>query len=181
MQAAGASVLEKVRRNGGSASGRPGVAKRGPRAPVRSGAKGAVASRNRSASGRKKLPASVDGARRSTHVVIARIDPVSVLKLSALFYLSLSLALFIAGVLIWTTAQASGLIGNIESFMDELGFTDFRLQTSQLLGASVLASAVLVAAGSVANLLMALLYNLLGDVVGGLKVVLDQDRDKPKG
>ncbi len=181
VQAARASVTEKVRRNGGDGPGKQkqsGQRFKAQRPPGRSRSSPA---QKRATTQQQKTAATADSAARSTHVIVARVDPVSVLKLSALFYLCLCLALFIAGVLLWTGARASGLVANVESFMDELGFTDFRLQTGQLLGASALASVVLVVAGSTANLLMALLYNLIGDVVGGLKVVLNQDREKPKG
>lgn len=181
VQAARASVTEKARRHGGTGASKPGASRQAPKAYARSAVNRSVPARNRSTTGGKKTKTTVEGSARSTHVVVSRIEPISVFKLSALFYLTLCLALFTAGVLLWTAAEASGLVGNIESFMDELGFTDFRLQTGQLLGASALASVVLVAAGSTANLLMALLYNLLGDVVGGVRVVLRQDREKPKG
>ncbi len=119
-------------------------------------------------------------APRSTVVVLRRIRPASVLRVSILFYLSLCLALFTAGVLLWLAANAIGLVGNIEGFMDDVGFTDFRLQAGPLLVGSGLISVVLVATGSLANFLMAVLYNLIGDVVGGIKVVLTEDPEIKK-
>lgn len=110
-------------------------------------------------------------------MVLHRIHPTSVLRVSVLFYLGVSLALFIAGVLLWIGANVIGLVGNIEGFMDEIGFTDFRLRVAPLLLASALISVILVITGSLANYLMAVLYNLIGDVVGGIKVVLTEDPD----
>lgn len=97
-----------------------------------------------------------------------------------LFYLSLCLALFIASVLLWAGANAIGLVGNVEGFLDEIGFTDFRLRAGPLLIASALISVVLVFVGSLANFLMAVLYNLIGDVVGGVKIVLTEDPETPR-
>lgn len=114
-------------------------------------------------------------------MVLRRIDPVSVLKVSVLFYLSLCIALFTAGILLWSAAHAVNLITNLESFMADVGFADFRLDGTQLLRALAIAGAGLVVAGSVANLLMAALYNLISDVVGGVKVLLVEDDTKPKG
>ena len=122
-------------------------------------------------------PAAAGKGRRSTGVVLRRIQPNSVLRVSALFYLGVSLALFIAGVLLWIGANVIGLVGNIEGFMDEIGFTDFRLRPTPLLLASALISVILVTTGSLANYLMAVLYNLIADVVGGIKVVLTEDPD----
>ncbi len=113
--------------------------------------------------------------------MVRHIDALSVLKVSVLFYLSLSLALVTAGVLLWAGARSIGLIGNVEGFMDKVGFTDFRIQAGQLLQASVIASAVFVVAGSLANLLMAVLFNLISGVVGGVKLVLAEDHVPPKG
>ena len=120
-------------------------------------------------------PATAGKGRRSTAVVLRRVHPASVLRVSALFYLGVSLALFIAGVLLWVGANVIGLVGNVESFMDEIGFTDFRLRPTPLLLASALVSVVLVFTGSLANYLMAVLYNLIADVVSGIKVVLTED------
>lgn len=117
---------------------------------------------------------------RTSKAVLRRIDPVSVLKVSVLFYLSLCIALFTAGILLWAAAHAVNLITNLESFMADVGFADFRLDGTQLLRALAIAGAALVVAGSVANLLMAALYNLISDVVGGVKVLLVEDDAKPK-
>ncbi len=117
---------------------------------------------------------------RSTAVVLRRVRPMSLLRISVLFYLSLCLALFIASVLLWAGANAIGLVGNVEGFMDEIGFTDFRLRPGPLLAGSALFSVVLVFAGSLANFLMAVLYNLIADVVGGIKVVLTEDPETPR-
>lgn len=209
VQAVRASVTEKVGRDAaGPKPEKAGPEKSGPEksgpgksGPAKSGSSGSRPKPQRGGAGsgqpakkatptarlagmatskRRQKGPSAPAAARSTKVVIARVDPFSVLKLSVVFYLSLALALFVAGVILWTVARSSGLVANVESLVADVGFTDFRLRTGPLLGASALASAVLVVTGSLANLLMALLYNLLGGVVGGLKVVLVQVRDKPK-
>jgi hypothetical protein len=118
---------------------------------------------------------------RTSRVVVQHIAPTTVLKVSVLFYLSMSIALVAAGVLLWAGARGIGLIDNVEGFMDEVGFTDFQIQAGPLLRAAVIGSAVLVVAGSLANLLMAVLYNLISDVVGGVKVLLAEDPEAPKG
>jgi hypothetical protein len=112
---------------------------------------------------------------RTTGVVVRRVAPLSVLKVSVLFYLSAGLVLLVAGVLLWSGAHAVGLIGNLESFMGDIGFSDFRLEGDQVLKAWLIVGSVLVVGGSFANLLMAMLYNLLADVVGGVKLLLAED------
>ena len=113
-------------------------------------------------------------------MVVRRIDPRSALRVSAVFYASLSLALFLAAALLWIGANVVGLVGNVEAFMDEIGFTDFQLRTGQFLKASLITAAVFTVAGSVANLLMAVLYNLISETVGGINVVLGDEHPDPK-
>ena len=109
-------------------------------------------------------------SRRSatSRVVVRRVDPWSVLKVSILFYLSVCIVLLVAGVLLWAAASSAGVVDNIESFMDAIGFTGFRFLPGQILRGAALGGLVLVVAGTFANVLLAMLYNLIGDVVGGV-------------
>lgn len=130
----------------------------------------------RSSNGRPPAPAAppVEGIRVSK-VVLRRIDPWTVLKVSMLFYLSACLVLLTAGVILWTGARSVGVVGNIEGFLDEIGFTDFRFVPGQMLRGSALGGIVLVLTGTFANVLITILYNLINDVVGGLKFTLAED------
>ena len=112
---------------------------------------------------------------RTTGVVLRRVAPGSVLKVSALFSLSLGLVLLVAGVLLWSAAHSVGLIGNLESFMGDIGFTDFRLEGDQVMKAWLIVGGVLVVGGTFAGVLMAMLYNLLADVFGGVRLLLQED------
>lgn len=118
-------------------------------------------------------PAS--GGVRTSRVVLRRISPWSVLKVSLLFYLSMFVVLLVAGILLWLGARSAGFIGNIESFMDEIGFTDFQFVPSQILRGSAIGGLVLVVAGTFGNILMAVLYNLIADVIGGFGITLAED------
>lgn len=120
--------------------------------------------------GRTSAPAP-----RASKVVLRRVDPLSVLKVSLLFYLSMFLIVLIAAVLLWAAATSIGVVGNIESFMDSIGFTDFTFEVPQLLRGAALGGAVLVLAGTFGNVVMALLYNLISEVVGGIRVTLGED------
>lgn len=112
---------------------------------------------------------------RTSRVVLRRVDPWSVLKLSLLFYLCVCLVLLVAGALLWAGASAAGVIGNVESFIADIGFDEFRFIPGDILRASTIGGLVLVVAGTIANTLLAVLFNLMGDIVGGLKVTLAED------
>jgi hypothetical protein len=112
---------------------------------------------------------------RTTRVVLRRLDPWSVLKLSLVYYLAVFVVILVAATLLWAGAEAAGVVGNIENFMVDIGFEDFKFLPSKLLGGVALGGLVLVVAGTFANVLLSSLFNLMSDVVGGLKLTLQED------
>lgn len=124
---------------------------------------------------KKDAPAAGARPARTTRAIVQRVDPWAVLKVSALFYLSMFLVVLAAAVLLWVVATSVGLVDNIEDFMSSIGFTDFRFLPGQLFRASALGGLVLVVAGTAGNVLLTLLYNLLADVAGGVAITLTDD------
>lgn len=122
---------------------------------------------------------SAPAGTRVSRVVLRRVDPWSVLKVSVLFFLSVCIVLLTAGVLLWVGARTVGVIENVESFLDQIGFTDFQFVPGQMLRGAALGGVVLVGTGTFASVLMAVLYNLINDVVGGIRVTLAEDDDVP--
>ena len=112
--------------------------------------------------------------------MLRKLDPWSVLKLSLVFYLALFIVILVAGVLLWAGATAVGVVGNIENFMVDIGFNDFKFVPKELLGGVALGGLVLVVAGTCANVLLAALFNLMGDIVGGLKLTLQEENEVPR-
>ena len=72
---------------------------------------------------------------RTSHVVLRRVNPWSVLKLSLLFYLCVCVVLLVASVILWAGASASGVVGNVEGFFQDAGFEGFEFAAGQLLRA----------------------------------------------
>lgn len=102
-----------------------------------------------------------------------RVDPWSVVKVSALFYLAMSCVALVAGTILWLGATATGVRGNVETFVaDLIASKDFRLSGPNLLRLGAISSATLVVLGTGANLVMITLYNLIGDLIGGVTVVV---------
>lgn len=114
-------------------------------------------------------------AARTSRVVLRRVDPWSVLKLSLVFYLCVCAVLLVAATLLWIGASVTGIVGNVESFFRDAGFDGFRFSPPQLLRAVVLIGLILVVTGTLANLLLAKLFNVLSDTVGGIRVTLAED------
>lgn len=112
---------------------------------------------------------------RRARLVIRRVEPLTVLKVSVLFWASVYVILLVAALMLWSAATATGLRENVENFVGDLiAADDFKFQAEQLLRASVAGGAALVALGSFATVMMAVLYNLIADVVGGVAVVLEE-------
>ena len=112
---------------------------------------------------------------RRVRLVIRRIEPLTVLKVAVLFWASIYVILLVAALMLWSAATATGLRENVESFVGDLiAADDFSFKPTQMLRASVAGGALLVALGSFATVMMAVLYNLISDVVGGVAVVFEE-------
>ena len=112
---------------------------------------------------------------RRVRLVVRRIEPWTVLKFSVLLFATLYLVMLVAGLVLWTAATATGLRENIEKFIGDLiASDDFRILGPTMFRASVAGGLVLVVMGTGANVLFAVLYNLISDVVGGIVVVFEE-------
>jgi len=122
--------------------------------------------------GRKNRPR----VRRVTRVV-RHIDSWSVMKISVIFYATLYLILLVAGVLLWSVAVSTGTVGNVEHFIRSLFALDsFTFSGGKIFHASWIIGAFLVAGGTGLNVTMTVLFNLISDLVGGLRVtVLEEE------
>ena len=113
---------------------------------------------------------------RRVRRVVRKIDTWSVLKVSALFFLSLVLVLLIAGVILWAGGSVVGAIDGVEKFMRAIGFEDFQFIGTQLLRGFTAAGLVFVLLGTGLSVLVAVIYNLISDLVGGIELqVLEED------
>ena len=117
---------------------------------------------------------------RRSRLIIRRVDPWTILKFSALLYLSAYFVILVAGIVLWSVASASGVRGNIESFVSELiASENFEFKSSQILKSSVYGGAVLVVVGTFFNVLLAVLFNLISDVVGGIGISVEERPPRP--
>ena len=109
---------------------------------------------------------------RRVRRVIRRIDPWSVLKVSILFYLSLVLVLLLAGFLLWTAGSVIGAVEGVEKLIAGFGFQGFEFVGGQLLRGFVAAGLVIVVLGTGMSVVVAVLYNLISDLVGGIELTV---------
>lgn len=114
---------------------------------------------------------------RRVRRIVRRVDAWTVLKVSVLFYGSLLVVWLVAGVVLWMAATVTGVMDNIDTFIAKLfALQSFHFSVAQVLRGSVLGGIVLVALGTGINVVAAVLYNLIADVVGGVEItVLEED------
>jgi hypothetical protein len=118
-----------------------------------------------------------DTSRSRTRRVVRRLDPWSVFKVSVIFYVAVYGILLVAAVLLWLAATATGLRDNVEQVIaDLIASGKFHFVGSELLRAGAVGGAMLVVFGTAANVMLAVLYNLISDLVGGLSIVVE---DRP--
>ena len=116
---------------------------------------------------------------RRVRRVVRRIDTWSVLKVSALFHLSLVLVLLIAGVILWAAGSTFGAVDGVEKFMRSIGFEDFRFMGIQLLRGFAAAGLVMIVLGAGFSVLVAVVYNLISDVAGGIELTVVEEDLRP--
>jgi hypothetical protein len=122
-------------------------------------------------------PVRTRGGPRRARQVIRHFDLWSVLRFSLIFYLCMFLILLVAGIVLWLVATVTGVRGNVENFISDLIASKFHFLGLQLLRGAAIGGLLLVIVGSAFNMLMAMLYNLISDVVGGIEIsVLEDDR-----
>jgi hypothetical protein len=102
----------------------------------------------------------------------------TVFKVSLAFYLIVLAAVVVASIMLWYVADAFGYIQTIEKSVKTLfDLTKFTVHPSEVAKYTSLGGAVLAVFGTFANVLAAFVYNLISDLVGGIRFdVIDEGR-----
>ena len=118
---------------------------------------------------------------RPSRRVVSKVDSLSVLRFSLLLYLSLYLVVLVACTVLWAVATVAGAVDNIERFIKGLfALQSFHFDVLAMLRGITIGGLLLVMIGTGVNVLVSVLYNLISDVVGGVRVVVvDDDELKP--
>ncbi len=113
---------------------------------------------------------------RKVRRVVRHIDPWSILTFSVLFFLCLFSALLLASVLVWNAAVAAGTIENIESFIREIGdYQTYEIKGDVVFQAAMVIAGILTLAASVMVVLLVVVFNLISDLVGGIRVTVVEE------
>jgi hypothetical protein len=110
-------------------------------------------------------------------LVVRRVNAVSVLKVSAVFYFGVLVVMLIAGVVLWNVAAALGVIDDLDKAIRSLfALSTFKLHPLVALGWAAVIGGALCFLGVVVNVFAAIMYNLISDTVGGVQVTLAADK-----
>ena len=113
---------------------------------------------------------------RKVRRVVRHVDPWSVLTFSVLFHLCVFAALLLASVLVWNAAEAAGTIENMETFITDLGdYESFEIKGDVVFKSAVAIAGILTLASSVLLVLLTVVFNLISDLVGGIRLTVIEE------
>ena len=132
------------------------------------------------------LPANAGGAplrapgrrprvRRVTRV-LRHIDPWSTFKVALLFSAVAYVVFLTAGVLLWRVADETGTLDNVERWFTQFGWETFELKGGEIFHNAWIIGLFGMVALTGALVLLATLFNLVSDIVGGVRMtVLEEE------
>lgn len=113
---------------------------------------------------------------RKVKRIVRRLDAWSVLKVAFIFNLCAYIVAMVAGVVLWRVADSAGVIENVESFIEDLGaFETYRFEPDLIFEAYALGGAVLAVLSTGLIALGAVLFNLISDLVGGIRMTVIEE------
>lgn len=122
-----------------------------------------------------RAPGRRPRVRRVTRVV-RHVDPWSVFKIGLIFSLVAYVSVLTSGVLLWRVAEATGTVDNIERWFLQFGWETFELDGDEIFDQAWVIGLFGVVAMTGGLVLLATLFNLVSDIVGGIRVtVLEEE------
>lgn len=108
------------------------------------------------------------------YATIHRIDPWSVLKYSLVLNFSLVIVTMIAMTLLWAVVQRLGLMDILTQGLAKVDLV-FELRPANIGRSVFLLGTLLTIVASAVNVFIAFLYNLISDLMGGIRLELAAD------
>jgi Transmembrane domain of unknown function (DUF3566) len=108
--------------------------------------------------------------------VVRHIDPWSTFKVALIFSIVLYGVLLTAGVLLWNVASNTGTVDNVERWFTQFGWESYELKGGEIFHNAWIAGLFGVVGLTGLGVLSATLFNLISDMVGGVRVtVLEEE------
>jgi hypothetical protein len=113
---------------------------------------------------------------RSIHrLVIRGVGVLSVLAASFLVATGLAALGLVAAFSGWVVGDLLGAIDRIEGLIQELGFDTFKLERGPVFRALGIAAGVFVLTACLCSVGLALVFNAVGRLMGGIRIFLDEE------
>jgi hypothetical protein len=114
---------------------------------------------------------------RKARVVLRKVEPWSVFKISFFFYLCVMVVILGAMMILYAILGAIGALDSLTRLIRDL-FADqsFEIHGGWLFSRGLSIGLALVVLWTLINVFIVFLYNLLSDVVGGIEVTLSERR-----
>lgn len=124
-------------------------------------------------------PRQTVGIRR-VKMTVARIDPLSAMKVGFLVAVAVGIMIVIAMMLVWFALDIMGVFSQIQSFLDTLNQADLLrmgeyLQFGRWMSFSVIVAIVDIILLTALTAVSALAYNLIASLVGGVHVTFTDE------
>ncbi len=120
---------------------------------------------------------------RRVRRIIRKIDPWTTLKVAAVIWAVIGLAIVLGIVIFWSVLDRSGIPDQLTEFLVEITLLEQGAQpfanTEQFLRFLVFSAVVVWVSLTGATVALAVIYNLVSDVVGGLEVVVLEESLNP--
>ena len=118
---------------------------------------------------------------RKVRRLVRHVEPWSVLKISLIFYFCIWIILLVAGAILWRVADSSGMIDNIEKFVKEIfALKSFSFDATRIFRIYAVGGLVTVVAATGFTVLLSVLFNLISDLTGGVRVtVIEEETARP--
>jgi hypothetical protein len=126
----------------------------------------------------REEPATERGRRpgpRRVRVAIRRVSPLSVLKVSLVFYFCMMLVMLVGLGILYAVLSALGSLDALAELLAGVGFGDaqgFEFNTGYIFRTLFLIGLVSTALWAAFTVFVAFIYNLIADLLGGIEVTL---------
>lgn len=125
-------------------------------------------------------PGAPRGGQRRVRVQIRKVNPWSVLRFSLLFYFCLMLVALLGLAILWGILSAAGVLDSVAELLTDVGFGDrqgnFQFDTGYIFRTLFLIGLISTILWAAFTLVVAFLYNLIADLVGGIEVTMIERR-----
>jgi hypothetical protein len=111
-------------------------------------------------------------------VIVRHIDLWSALKVSLALYFSAFLVLLVGAVVLWLGARSTGLLDNIENFVEGIGFAGegtYQLQGPEILKMTAVIGPIVVVLGALATVAGVAVFNVMTRVLGGVELTVSDE------